>query len=105
MAIKHALSAERMGADMISMLSVVDVAPSLALAGGLCTLRKKLIFQKNTRKKRDGYECGGHPGEDDVGNFVLLAIAAKKLKIPFIASGGVANGRQLAAALALGAEG
>jgi len=71
-AIKHAQTAARLGADMISM---------------------------------DEYECGGHPGEDDVGNFVLLAKAAKKLKIPFIASGGIGDGTQLAAALALGAEG
>uniref|UniRef100_A0A7S3YLF3 Nitronate monooxygenase domain-containing protein n=2 Tax=Lotharella globosa TaxID=91324 RepID=A0A7S3YLF3_9EUKA len=71
-AIKHALTAQRLGADMISM---------------------------------DGFECGGHPGEDDVGNWILLAQAKRKLKIPFVASGGCANGAQLAAALALGAEG
>jgi len=71
-AIRHAQSAVRMGADMISM---------------------------------DGYECAGHPGEDDVGNLVLLAKAAKKLKVPFIASGGIGTGSQLAAVLALGAEG
>eukprot|EP00467_Chlorarachnion_reptans_P024419 CAMPEP_0114507614 /NCGR_PEP_ID=MMETSP0109-20121206/12114_1 /TAXON_ID=29199 /ORGANISM="Chlorarachnion reptans, Strain CCCM449" /LENGTH=330 /DNA_ID=CAMNT_0001686399 /DNA_START=105 /DNA_END=1097 /DNA_ORIENTATION=- len=71
-AIRHALTAQRLGADMISM---------------------------------DGFECGGHPGEDDIGNWVLLAQAKRKLKIPFIASGGCANGAQLAAALALGAEG
>jgi nitronate monooxygenase len=53
----------------------------------------------------DGFECGGHPGEDDVPNYILLPRAAEELKIPFVASGGVANGRQLAAALALGAEG
>ena len=53
----------------------------------------------------DGFECGGHPGEDDVPNFVLLSRAAEELKIPFVASGGVANGRQLVAALALGADG
>jgi nitronate monooxygenase len=53
----------------------------------------------------DGYECGGHPGEEDVTNFILLARAAETLKIPFVASGGMANGRQLAAALMLGAEG
>ncbi len=53
----------------------------------------------------DGFECGGHPGEDDVPNFVLLPRAAEELKIPFVASGGVANGRQLVAALALGADG
>merc|ERR1712135_27710 len=53
----------------------------------------------------DGFECAGHPGRDDVGNFVLLASAAKQLSVPFIASGGVATGTQLAAALALGADG
>lgn len=68
-AIKHALSAERLGVDVISM---------------------------------DGFECAGHPGEDDIGNFVLLAKAASSLKVPFIASGGVGTGRQLAAVLALG---
>jgi len=71
-AIRHAQTAERMGADMLSI---------------------------------DGFECAGHPGEDDVGNFVLLALAARSLKIPYIASGGVGTGIQLAAALALGAEG
>lgn len=70
--VRHALTAQRLGADIISM---------------------------------DGFECAGHPGEQDVGNFVLLAIAARKLQIPFIASGGVGTGAQLAAALALGAEG
>ncbi len=53
----------------------------------------------------DGFECGGHPGEDDVGNWVLLPRAAEELKIPFVASGGVGTGSQLVAALALGAEG
>jgi len=53
----------------------------------------------------DGFECGGHPGEDDVPNWILLPRAAEELKIPFVASGGVANGKQLVAALALGAEG
>jgi NAD(P)H-dependent flavin oxidoreductase YrpB (nitropropane dioxygenase family) len=71
-AVQHAISAKKYGADIISM---------------------------------DGFECAGHPGENDVGNFVLLAIAAKKLDIPFIASGGVGTGAQLAAALALGADG
>jgi nitronate monooxygenase len=53
----------------------------------------------------DGFECGGHPGEDDVPNFILLPRAAEELKIPFVASGGMADGRSLVAALAMGAEG
>ena len=53
----------------------------------------------------DGFECAGHPGEDDVPNLVLLPCAAAKLTIPMIASGGIGNGQGLAAALALGAEG
>lgn len=71
-AVRHALTAQKMGADMISM---------------------------------DGFDCGGHPGEEDVGNWVLLAQAAQELGIPFVASGGSATGNQLAAALAMGAEG
>jgi nitronate monooxygenase len=70
--IRHALTAERLGVDFVSV---------------------------------DGFECAGHPGEEDVPNFVLLAQATRKLKVPFLASGGVGTGRQLAAALALGAEG
>ena len=53
----------------------------------------------------DGFECGGHPGEDDVPNFILLPRAAEELEIPFVASGGMADGRSLVAALSLGAEG
>jgi NAD(P)H-dependent flavin oxidoreductase YrpB (nitropropane dioxygenase family) len=53
----------------------------------------------------DGFECAGHPGEDDVTNLILLPKAAATLRIPFIASGGLADGRGLAAALAMGAEG
>ena len=53
----------------------------------------------------DGFECGGHPGEDDIPNFILLPRAADELEIPFVASGGMADGRSLVAALALGAEG
>jgi len=53
----------------------------------------------------DGYECAGHPGEDDVGNFVLQARGRETLTVPYICSGGVSNGAQLAAALALGADG
>jgi nitronate monooxygenase len=53
----------------------------------------------------DGFECAGHPGEDDVTNLILLPLAARRLKIPYIASGGFADGRGLAAALAMGADG
>src|SRR6202012_328026 len=53
----------------------------------------------------DGFECGGHPGEDDMPNMILLPRAAEELKIPFVASGGMADGRSLVAALSLGASG
>src|SRR5438067_7021473 len=53
----------------------------------------------------DGFECGGHPGEDDIPNMILLPRAAEELKIPFVSSGGMADGRSLVASLALGAEG
>lgn len=53
----------------------------------------------------DGFECGGHPGEDDVPNFILLPRAADELEIPFVASGGMADGRSLVAALSMGADG
>jgi len=53
----------------------------------------------------DGFECGGHPGEDDIPNMVLLPRAAEELDIPFLASGGMANARSLVAALSLGADG
>jgi nitronate monooxygenase len=53
----------------------------------------------------DGFECAGHPGEDDVPNLILLPAAASKLRIPMLASGGIADARGLVAALALGADG
>jgi len=53
----------------------------------------------------DGFECGGHPGEDDIPNFILLPRAADELEIPFVASGGMADARSLVASLAMGAEG
>ncbi|MDP3675270.1 MAG: nitronate monooxygenase family protein [Novosphingobium sp.] len=71
-AVRHALSAERAGVDVISI---------------------------------DGFECAGHPGEDDIPGLILLPAAADKVKIPLLASGGFGDGRGLAAALALGADG
>jgi NAD(P)H-dependent flavin oxidoreductase YrpB (nitropropane dioxygenase family) len=53
----------------------------------------------------DGFECGGHPGEDDIPNMILLPRAADELKIPFVASGGMADARSLVAALSMGASG
>lgn len=53
----------------------------------------------------DGFECGGHPGEDDIPNMILLPLAADALKVPFVASGGMADGRSLVAALSMGAAG
>ena len=70
--VRHALSAERMGVDVISI---------------------------------DGFECAGHPGEDDVPGLVLIPATVDKVKIPVIASGGIGDARGLVAALALGAEG
>ncbi|WP_042445322.1 NAD(P)H-dependent flavin oxidoreductase [Azospirillum sp. B510] len=71
-AVRHALSAERNGVDMISI---------------------------------DGFECAGHPGDDDIGGLILIPAAVKALRIPVIASGGIGDGRGMAAALVLGAEG
>lgn len=70
--VRHALAAERLGVDVISI---------------------------------DGFECAGHPGENDVGGLVLFPAAARALKIPVIASGGISDGQGLAAALALGCDG
>ena len=53
----------------------------------------------------DGFECAGHPGEDDIPGLILIPAAADKVKIPMLASGGFGDGRGLAAALALGADG
>ncbi|WP_299245205.1 nitronate monooxygenase family protein [uncultured Aquimarina sp.] len=53
----------------------------------------------------DGFECGGHPGEDDIPNMILLPRAQEELEIPFLASGGMADARSLVASLAMGAEG
>jgi nitronate monooxygenase len=71
-AVRHALSAQQMGVDAISI---------------------------------DGFECAGHPGEDDIPGLVLIPAAADKVRIPLLASGGFADGRGLVAALALGADG
>ena len=70
--VRHALSAERIGVDIVSI---------------------------------DGFECAGHPGEQDVGGLVLFPAASQALKIPVVASGGIADGRGLVAALALGCDG
>ena len=71
-AVRHALSAERMGVDAISI---------------------------------DGFECAGHPGEDDIPGLILIPAAADKVRVPMLASGGFGDGRGLVAALALGADG
>ena len=71
------------------------------------TVRHALSAERNgvDAVSIDGFECAGHPGEDDVPGLVLIPIAARALKIPIVASGGIADGRGMAAALALGAEG
>jgi NAD(P)H-dependent flavin oxidoreductase YrpB (nitropropane dioxygenase family) len=82
-------------------------------AGGIKVIHKCTSVRHSLKAERigcdavsvDGFECGGHPGEDDVPNFILLPLAAEKLGIPFVASGGMADGRSLVAALALGADG
>jgi NADH:quinone reductase (non-electrogenic) len=83
-------------------------------AAGIVTIHKCVTIRHALAAEKmgvsivslDGMECAGHPGEGDVGNFVLQAVGAKKLlRCPFICSGGVGNGAQIAAALALGADG
>lgn len=81
--------------------------------GGIKVIHKCTSVRHSLKAERigcdavsvDGFECGGHPGEDDIPNYVLLPRAAEELKIPFVASGGVGTASQLAAALALGADG
>src|SRR5512142_190169 len=82
-------------------------------AGGIKVIHKCTSVRHSLKAERigcdavsvDGFECGGHPGEDDIPNMILLPRAAEELRIPFVASGGMADGRSLVAALALGAEG
>ncbi len=82
-------------------------------AGGVKVIHKCTSVRHSLKAEKigcdavsvDGFECGGHPGEDDVPNMILLPRAAEELKIPFVASGGMADARSLVAALALGAEG
>ena len=89
-----------------------QVLPELQAAG--CKIIHKCTSVRHSLKAQeigcdavsvDGFECGGHPGEDDVPNMILLPRAADELKIPFVSSGGMADGRSLVASLALGAQG
>jgi NAD(P)H-dependent flavin oxidoreductase YrpB (nitropropane dioxygenase family) len=82
-------------------------------AGGIKVIHKCTSVRHSLKAEQigcdavsvDGFECGGHPGEDDMPNMILLPRAAEELKIPFVASGGMADARSLVAALALGAAG
>lgn len=82
-------------------------------AAGITVIHKCTSIRHSLKAERigcdmvsvDGFECAGHPGEDDVTNLILLPLAARRLKIPFLASGGLGDGRGMAAALALGADG
>ena len=86
---------------------------SMLKAAGIKVLHKCTSVRHSLKAERigcdavsvDGFECGGHPGEDDIPNLILLPRAAEELKIPFVASGGMADGRSLVAALSLGAAG
>jgi NAD(P)H-dependent flavin oxidoreductase YrpB (nitropropane dioxygenase family) len=79
----------------------------------VCTIHKCVTVRHALAAERmgvnivsiDGFECAGHPGEDDIPGLVLIPIAARALKIPIVATGGIADGRGMAAALVLGAEG
>src|SRR5690606_14481817 len=86
---------------------------SKAKAAGVTIIHKCVAIRHALSAERngvdavsiDGFECAGHPGEEDVPGLILIPIAARQLRIPVIASGGIADGRGMAAALALGAEG
>ena len=89
-----------------------EYLPKLKDAG--CTIIHKCTSVRHSLKAQsigcdivsvDGFECGGHPGEDDVPNMILLPRAADELSIPFVASGGMVDARSLVASLAMGAEG
>lgn len=84
-----------------------EAHPDFTIIHKCCTTKHALKAQSLgvDMVSLDGFECAGHPGEHDIGNFMLQALGAKTLDIPFVCSGGVGNGSQLAAALALGAEG